>query len=402
MKTIVFIGTNKSGSSREATRAAEALGYFTVLFTNNARQLEQRREYLDIHNMRLVNTESFPTMRAEIQKLQRLGFHIVQIVSFVDPYVHIASKLCDEFCVNRQVSKALAIMEDKEKTRLFLQNESYSPTFQLLQKDDIAKNTDTFPLIVKSPKSTGSKDALLVKNSKQLRKAVHTLREKYPTEAILLEEYIVGPQYLVEVMVIDGKPHLLAIIKQDITKGKRFIITGYRVLAEVPAAVQESLQALCASLVNKFELTTGYFHVELRQTRHGWKVIEINPRISGGAMNRMLEAAFGFNAVREILKLYTGETPDIKRRTAHFVYTKYLIVRKKGILQRVTGKTRAQQSPGIFDVYVKPKKGTLLIPPLSMGHRYAYVIARGEHERAAVKLAEGAAREIRFWLLAVK
>ena len=116
----------------------------------------------------------------------------------------------------------------------------------------------------------------------------------------------------------------------------------------------------------------------------------------------MLEAAFGFNTVREILKLYVGETPDITPRTQHFVYTKYLIVRQKGILQRVTGKMRAHNMPGIYDVYVKPKKGTLLIPPLSMGHRYAYVIARGESERTAVKLAESAAREIRFWLRKVR
>lgn len=398
MKTIVFIGTNKSGSSREAVRAAESLGYFTVLFTNNIRQTEQRQQYPDIHKMQLVDTESFPAMRQEVKNLQTLGFDIVQIVSFVDPYVHIASKLCDEFCENRLSTKAIAIMEDKEKTRLFLQGESYSPAFQLLKAEDPIKNTEMFPIIVKSPKSTGSKDALLAKNKVELKKAVHTLRQKYPTDAILLEEYVVGPQYLIEVMVENGKPQLLAIIKQDITKGKRFIITGYRVLAEVPLTVQESLEELCTALVKKFELVTGYFHVELRQTRRGWKLIEINPRISGGAMSRMLEAAFGFNTVREILKLYVGMTPNLKRRTQHFVYTKYLIVKRKGILQRVTGKTRAQNAPGIYDVYIKPKKGTLLIPPLSMGHRYAYVIARGENEHTAVKLAESAAREIRFWL----
>ncbi|MER1987572.1 MAG: ATP-grasp domain-containing protein [Solibacillus sp.] len=402
MKTIVFIGMNKSGSSREAARAAEALGYFTVLLTNNERQTLQRHEYPDIHKMQLVDTLDILAMREEIQKLQDLGLTIRQIVSFVDPYVHIASKLCDEFCENHLSTKAIAVMEDKEKTRLFLQGEPYSPTFQLITPDDHLPSSSTFPMIVKSPKSTGSKDALLAKNKATLKKAVHTLRQKYPTEAILLEEYVLGPQYLIEVMVENGKPHLLAIIKQDITKGKRFIITGYRVLADAPAPIKESLESLCAALVQKFELTTGYFHVELRHTKRGWKLIEMNPRISGGAMNRMLEAAFGFNTVREILKLYVGETPDITPRTQHFVYTKYLIVRRKGILQRVTGKMRAHNTPGIYDVYVKPKKGTLLIPPLSMGHRYAYVIARGDSERTAVKLAESAAREIRFWLRKVR
>ena len=51
LKTIIFIGTNKSGSSRDAIKAAEKLGYFTVVFTNNEKQLQQREEYTDVHEM---------------------------------------------------------------------------------------------------------------------------------------------------------------------------------------------------------------------------------------------------------------------------------------------------------------------------------------------------------------
>lgn len=45
------------------------------------------------------------------------------------------------------------------------------------------------------------------------------------------------------------------------------------------------------------------------------------------------------------------------------------------MLIKVTGKNIAQSSPGVKHVYVKPKKGSILIPPISMGYRYAYVIA---------------------------
>ena len=73
---------------------------------------------------------------------------------------------------------------------------------------------------------------------------------------------------------------------------------------------------------------------------------------------------------------------------------KYLIVSKKGILEKVTGKARARKSPGVVEVYVKPRKGTKLIPPLSMGHRYAYVIATGKSLDEAKKNAQNAANEI--------
>lgn len=396
MKTIVFIGTNKSGSSREATKAAEKLGYFTVLFTSNERQFEQREQYVDIHKMIFVDTSNMEAMEAEILKLQSIGFDIKMIISFVDPYVHVASMLCDMFCQNLTSSKAIEIMEDKEATRKLLQSTLYSPQFTVIAPSEKPAGKLAFPIIIKSPKSTGSKDVLMAKDMKEFNKHLTALQQKYPSESIISEEYLKGEQYLVEVIVQEHRPHIIAVMRQDITRGKRFIITGYQLFANIPPNLVTGLETLCKSIVEIFDINTGAFHLELRLTTNGWKLIEINPRISGGAMNRMIEAAFGINLVEQTLKLFLGDKPDFTPKHYHFVYTKYLIVHKKGRLEKVTGKLRALKSPGIFDVYIKPKKGTILIPPLSMGHRYAYIIAQGSSISEAVSRANRAAHEIKF------
>ncbi len=398
LKTIIFIGTNKSGSSREATRAAEKLGYFTVLFTNNEKQLQQRNAYPDIHKMILIDTSNIKIMKDEILNLSKNGFEIKSIVSFVDPFVHIASILCDEFCDNKTSSTAIEMMEDKEKTRIFLKNQPYSPKFYLLKPNESVPNNLGFPLIVKSPKSTGSKDVLLANDTGQLEKHLSHLRSKNPGETIMVEEYIEGPQYLVEALVYNRQANVIGIIEQEITQGKRFIITGYGVLVKAPKDIQTGLEEVLQSIVKEFNIENGALHLELRLTKNGWKLIEINPRISGGAMNTMLHAAFGFNLVEETLKLFLGERPDINPKHRKFVYTKYVIVQSKGILEKVIGRNRATNSPGVVEVYVKPKKGALLTPPLSMGHRYAYVIAVGATLAEAKNKAHKAAKEIKFIL----
>lgn len=398
LKTIIFIGTNKSGSSREATRAAEKLGYFTVLFTNNEKQLQQRNAYPDIHKMILIDTSNIKIMKDEILNLSKNGFEIKSIVSFVDPFVHIASILCDEFCDNKTSSTAIEMMEDKEKTRNFLKNQPYSPKFFLLKPNESVSNNLGFPLIVKSPKSTGSKDVLLANDSGQLEKHLSHLRNKNPGETIMVEEYIEGPQYLVEALVYNRQANIIGIIEQEITQGKRFIITGYGVLVKAPKDIQTGLEEVLQSIVKEFNIENGALHLELRLTKNGWKLIEINPRISGGAMNTMLHAAFGLNLVEETLKLFLGERPDINPKHRKFVYTKYVIVQSKGILEKVIGRNRATNSPGVVEVYVKPKKGALLTPPLSMGHRYAYVIAVGATLAEAKNKAYKAAKEIKFIL----
>ncbi|MFO1446348.1 ATP-grasp domain-containing protein [Bacillus sp. Bva_UNVM-123] len=399
LKTIIFIGTNKSGSSREAVKAAEKMGYFTVLFTNNMKQIQQREQYSDVHEMIMIDTQNVNKMKQEINKLKSRGNDIKSIVSFVDANVHIASILCDEFCKNYGSSKAIYVMENKEETRLALKNHSFTPKFSIInpeEKFNAKQLPSSFPLIVKSPTSTGSKDVFLAENKEQLKKHLMKLQEKNEKEAVIVEEFVEGDQYLVEVLIHNQKPLIAGIIKQEITKGKRFIITGYSVLAKTSNTLKSEIDEVINSIITSFKIKNGALHLEIRKTKNGWKLIEINPRVSGGAMNKMLFAAFGYSLVEESLKLFLGETPSLIPKHRHYVFTQYVIVSKKGILDRVTGKGRARKSQGVVEVYIKPKKGTKLTPPYSMGHRYAYVIAKGETAEEARRFAKAAANEITF------
>nr|WP_233711102.1 ATP-grasp domain-containing protein [Lederbergia citrisecunda] len=401
MKTIIFIGTNKSGSSREAIKAAEQLGYFNVLFTKNERQIQQREEYKDVHEMILVDTNNYTEMKNEIMNLKQKGYEILTVVSFLDSYVHIASLLCGEYCKNYTSSRAIEMMENKEETRSFLKDQSYTPKFSIIKPGDSFDSVSekmAFPVIVKFPKSTGSKDVLYAANNDELIRHTKSLQEKNPYEVMIVEEYIEGKQYLVEAMVHNSKVMIAGIIEQEIIRGRRFIITGYGVLVDPPVYLMSSIEKVLNSVVSKFNIKNGTLHLELRSTGRGLKIIEINPRISGGAMNNMLKAAFGFSLVEETLKLFLGETPSLEPKHINHIYTQYVIVTRKGILERVTGRGRAKKSPGVVEVFIKPKKGTRLTPPLSLGHRYAYVIATGDSIDEAKRNAKKAAREITFHL----
>ncbi|MFP7295727.1 ATP-grasp domain-containing protein [Neobacillus niacini] len=403
MKTIIFIGLNKSGSSREAVKAANNLGYYTVVFTDQEKQIQQRKEYIDVHLLTLLDLSNIEEIKQQIDLLQQLGYEIVIVTSFVANYVHTASLLADHYCGNNLSTEALAIMENKEKTRTFFARESFTPKFEIISKDiqppfNVTCENLNFPVVVKCASSTGSKDVLYAENMGQLSGNAENLRIKKPNETIIIEEYVHGDQYLVEVLVSNWEVQIGAVIKQEITKGKRFIVTGYGVLAQVPFHIEESVRELIGTIVCRLNFKNGAFHLELRLTESGWKLIEINPRISGGAMNKMIKAAFGYSLVEETLKMLRGENPSLEKITNHYVFTQYVILGRKGVLKKVTGKKRAMATPGVVEVYVKPKSGTYLTPPLSMGHRYAYVIAKGETYDEAQTIAKQAANQLTFHL----
>ncbi len=403
MRTIVFIGIQKAGSSREAVRTAERLGYFNVVFTDRAGYVVQRNEFPDVHEMIYVNLNDKNMMREKIAILQKQGKIIEAIVSFVDPLVHTAALLCEEFCNKKLPTESIFKMGNKIETRAALKSTEFNMKHAVFNEaDDLASFMEdhhlTYPVIVKSPASTGSKAVLKADNESQLEKNIKLLMEKYPEEPVLFEEYIDGPQYLVEVFVHAGQIHIVAIIEQEITQKQRFIVTGYSLLAKVPEQLYNEIYDAVRQIISILHFDNGSCHLELRRQNGQWKLIEINPRISGGAMNKMIEIAYGINFVEQIIKGWIGEEHNLEKKHERFVFAQYITLTAKGRLLKVTGKKKALKHEGVYDVFISPRKGAYLQPPLSMGHRYAYVLAIGSTIEEARAIAKAAAKEIKFHL----
>ncbi|EEL31469.1 MULTISPECIES: ATP-grasp domain-containing protein [Bacillus cereus group] len=402
MDTIVFIETNKSGSSREAIKAAEKLNFFTVLLTKKTKFINERTIFPDVHQMIFTDINDYDNIITTIEKLNKSGKNIKGIFSFIDPYVYMAARLSEKFCSNIVSTKAIHHMENKILTRNVLKDLPISLNYSIYKPTESLSsffkknNKINFPLIVKSPKSTGSKDVLLVKNKDQLILSIQSLLNKLPNEEILLEEYIDGPQYLVEILVQDGKVHIIAVIEQEITFFERFIVTGYSLLGRVEKRLYNSLFNAINSVIQAFNMKNGACHLELRRIDNVWKLIEINPRISGGAMNDIIEIGHGINLVQETIRLMLGNKPSLVKKHYKYVYAHYLTVKSTGKLIRVTGKNRSSKYPGVEKVFIKPKKGTTLKPPTSMGHRCGYVLAAADFKAKAKKIALEAAKEISF------
>lgn len=401
MKTIVFINCNKAGSSREAIRAAEEMGYFTVLLTDKNRFITEREQFPEIKMMIKVNLQNMNQLRFAIRNLVLKDYNVQCIISFVDQYCEVAAQLADEFGINRFSKNAILTMEDKILSRKAIINSSYSPHYMKLapnRKVNPAKVKNHFPLMLKSPSSAGSKDVFKVNSIEELTYYRNKLLSNHPNESLILEDYLDGPQYLVECVVIDGDVHIVAIVEQEITFQKRFIITGYSLVINADATFYKSIKKSVIDIIELHGMKTGTCHLEMRYIQDEWKLIETNPRISGSGMNDFIQIGLGINLVKETLKLALGEEPDLTPRRKKETFAQYVTVNKKGILEKVIGKNDAIQSPNVHCVYIQPKKGSLLIPPQSMGNRYAYVIATGDTKEHARRNAKSAASKIQFIL----
>jgi len=401
MKTIVFIGTNKSGSSYDAIKAAENMCYYTVLLTNREAFEDKRTEFSYVHLIKICDIDNIDEIRDVIDSLIEGYLDIHAIVSFIDPYCYTASLLARELNLKYFSSEAILTMLDKIKSREILDGSPYVPFFYKINGcDPFMKKTveEKLPLVLKIPASAGSKDVYKVENYWQYKRTVSEIRRHCPNEPVLAEEYLEGPQYLVETVTVNHKVNIIAIIEQEITFTGRFIVTGYKMILEHENEFYQSLKEAVNFIVSEHGMKDGPCHLEIRYVNNEWKLIEANPRISGGAMNSFIETAYGINLVKETLNFALGGEPDFECKYKKETFLQYVIVPKEGVLIKVTGKNSALNCTGVEQVYIKPKKGSVIIPPISMAYRYAYVIATGETAGEAIENARYGASRIKFHL----
>jgi predicted ATP-grasp superfamily ATP-dependent carboligase len=403
MKSIVFLGTNKTGSSYEGIKAAKQLGYETILLTNRTIFIDEREDYQEIDDIRLINMADTEEILSAITDLIVEEKEVDCFISFLDEYVYLAAMLTNKLCGSKISFEPLKIMTDKILTRRYLLGKSYNPFFKVLSSPEIINNEinelkDQFPLIMKAPQSNGSKDVLLVEDIWECKKGIKKFHRKDPELPILIEEYLEGPQYLVEVVVFNSTITIAALVEQEVTKGERFIITGYSICPELSVEQLPGLKETVFSIIEDFQVRNGTCHLEIKLTEKGWKLIEINPRMAGGAMNRMIEEAFGYNLAEQTIRLFAGLEPNFVKENEKAVYTHYLIVGSVGKLLKVSGCDLAKDQAGVIEVYTKAEAGQIVTPPRSMGQRYGYVIAAAETGVEARKRAINGAQQIQFYL----
>ncbi|GIN83971.1 hypothetical protein J6TS2_03570 [Heyndrickxia sporothermodurans] len=404
MNAIIFIGCNGFGTSNEALSIAKEMGYFVVLFTDREKFMKKKHKSQDVDSVIFMkNLLNEKKVIAEITKLRDKDIQICACISFIDPFVSFAARLAKHLGLTELSVDSLCIMENKILVREKLKDLSVTPfyavfNFDLPIEQFVKKNKNNIPLVLKSPSSNGSKNVLLIDSSKKFEHGIEFLQNKYPLQSVLVEQYLIGPQYLIEMIVYNNEIKVIGVIEQEIINNGRFIVIGYKYPAMLTSNEHKSLLESIETIVHKLELSNGSCHLEMRKVQDEWKLIEINPRMSGGAMNRIIEEGTGISLVKEIIKMHLGEEPTLNKTYMKHVYARYLTINTRGKLLKVVGKERALEHTGVKYVYVKPSIGSILTSPFSMGYRYACIIAAAETPELAQESALKAAKEIKFYL----
>ncbi|MFL6136539.1 MAG: ATP-grasp domain-containing protein [Frankiaceae bacterium] len=397
----VLVESNTTGSGRLFCAAATQLGLRPVLLARDP----GRYPYVaaDRIEHRVVDTGD---PDAVLAACERLGGTVAGVVSSSEYYVGTAGEVARSLGLPHPDPDAVRACRDKSAQRALLRAAGLpSPAFAAAATADEAVEAAAaigLPVVVKPVAGSGSIGVRRCASLPEVREAASYVLRTDPAElalppqpAVLVEEYLDGAEHSVETL----DDQVIGVTRKHLGQEPHFVETGHDFPAPLPPADRVALAETALAALRALGLGWGAAHVELRHAPGGPpRVIEVNPRLAGGMIPRVVQEATGIDMIRHLVASAAGR-PEPLRPTWHQAASiRFLLATADGRLTEIAGVADARRVPGVVEVGLIREAGHDIVLRQSFQDRLGYVIASAQDGAAAARAAEDGLRMLRAWI----
>lgn len=247
-----------------------------------------------------------------------------------------------------------------------------------------------YPCVVKPTDNAGSRGVVLCRDEAELLSAYDYAKSESYGGEVIIEEYLEGPEFSVEVMVVDGQPKVLQITDKLTTGAPHFVEMGHSQPTRQPAWAQEKISDLAVRACRAVGITVGPAHVEIILTPKGPVMVELGARMGGDCIaTHLVPLSSGIDMVGAAIRLSAGKAADLTPTRRKGSAIRYFHT-PAGILRGIEGVDAAKAVPGIREISFVHKVGERISEVDSSTDRIGFVIASGETAEKAVEACEKA------------
>ena len=298
--------------------------------------------------------------------------------------VHVAELACDKLAMKKCFRSAgVAVPWFAEVS-----------TPQELQRIAIERGPD---LVIKPVDSRGSRGVQRIAQVQDMAKAFLLARSHSPSERVMVEQYLEGPQVSTESIVLDGVCHTPGFSDRNYEFLERyapfFIENGGDLPSHLPSDIQQKVKDLVGRAASAMGVTNGTVKGDIVVHKGEPYVIELAARLSGGFFcTREIPLNTGVDFIGAAINVALGEPVTAEALTPR--HQKAVIQRyafpAPGTVVSVDGAEDARKIPGIAEVVVTAKQGDVILPAGDKRPSAAMVLATGQTREMALKAANDA------------
>ncbi|MET7334474.1 ATP-grasp domain-containing protein [Nonomuraea sp. NPDC005650] len=388
---LLFIESNTTGSGMLAFGKAAELGFTPVLATGDP----ARYAGLDETDVKVVVCDT--NTPAELaRELDAAVGDIAGVTTTSEFYVEAVAQTAASLGLPGNTPEAVARCRNKGRMRAALAAAALpSPAFAVIERgQDLdgevlrALARIALPCVVKPVDDTGSSSVALcstpaevVAHCRTILAATTNVRGQPSAGASLIEGYLEGPEFSVEVISSPAGHRRVGITAKRVTHPPAFVERGHIFPAPVPAESAAVLTEATYCALDAVGVTHGVTHTEIKLIDSAGYVIEVNARPAGGMIPEVIAQSCGFELLGAHLGAACGlglpEPPGAFNPAgiAFLLASPETLPAHEARLAAVCGLERARSVPGVTSVVVTAAPGSVVRPARSSYDRLGYVIA---------------------------
>jgi biotin carboxylase len=273
-------------------------------------------------------------------------------------------------------------------------------TPQALQRLAVSQGRN---LVIKPVDSRGSRGVQRVEQVSDLNKAFALAQQHSPTERVMVEQYLSGPQVSTESVIVNGKCYTPGFSDRNYEYLERyapfFIENGGDLPSQLPEDTQAKVRDVVARAASALGITTGTVKGDIVIHKGEPHVIELAARLSGGFFcTREIPMNTGVDFIGCAIRVALGENvspEELEPKHQTPVIQRYAFP-KPGRVVSVTGADEARKIAGVTEVIVTAKPGDVIPPAGDKRPSAAMVLTTGASYEAALEAANDALSQIRI------
>jgi biotin carboxylase len=292
---------------------------------------------------------------------------------------------------------AAARCRDKYATRTLLEQAGLASVRHRLvtSAQEAVRSAESFgyPVVVKPRALAGSLGVVRAEDGAAVRRAfalAETSRfADLPTgHGVLVEEYLDGPEISVDSAVFEGHVECVHVARKRLGFEPYFEEMGHLVTDWSHESWAQPVRDLVVKAHHALGVVHGVTHAEIRLTRKGPRLVELNGRLGGDLIPFISAMATGIDLVAAAAELALGRRPELTATRSGAAEVRFVYPPCDCVVGSVDV-DRAARVPGIAHAAVLAEPGSrLLLPPRNPIPRLAALVAVGDERDCARALNE--------------
>ncbi len=393
-------GGNDSDILEAAKRRGDQVTFLTSdldMYLNQA----AIKPYMDAaYQLIEVKDFAFEAVLAKVLAVHQM-LPIEAVLCLIEIRLLDASKLATVLGTHYLNLNSAVLLRDKYSVRRCLaQKGIIQPEFALATTTDEIKSAIHklgLPLLIKPSDGYGSQNVVVLQTQLDLDPLISPVEIMLPSRAdyglgvrandrLLIERFLKGSFIGVDTLTVEGVHRFLGINVKKMMAPPSFAIQGgcFTPRNETHAAIEKYV----FEILDAVGFNSGATHIELMLTEQGPRLIEINPRLVGAKIARLVGYALGRSIHEDLIDIHLGKWPQgLENIKSHQVAV------SRWYTSPVAGTLMSVTAPHWVDTNVKcveflKKEGDRVLPAFENAERLGYVMVCGQNEQAAIELAE--------------